>query len=113
MSSAVSVFVCHLQAINKCLARKVARFGSLDGFPCFNHHWIAIELLYNMRLEPCFSIEWFLSYTLTKLTKSTFQHTIHNKCIDHYIQMNEHYFSFSKLSRYESEALLMPWCLHN
>ena len=49
MSFAVNGFV---HAIRKCL----------DWFPWFNHHWLVLELLYNMSLEPSFSIERFPSY---------------------------------------------------
>jgi hypothetical protein len=44
-------------AHKKCLAQKLARFGSL--------RWIHDPTaLYNMRLERTFSIEWFPRYTL-------------------------------------------------
>ena len=42
----------------------------LDGFPCFKDHSITLVLLYNMSLEPSFSIEQFQSYTLTKIVKN-------------------------------------------
>ena len=41
--------------------------------------WIALELLYNMSLEPSFSIEQFWSYTLLKLVQKLHLHF--NACI--------------------------------
>ena len=62
MSSAVNAFVHAIRKRSKkCLAQKVVRFGSLGPIP------IALELLYNMSLEPSFSIKQFLRYTLLNI----------------------------------------------
>ena len=54
MSSAVAGFV---QALTKSTSRK-KWYGlvPLDRFPCLSMHSVALELLYNMSLEPNFSI---------------------------------------------------------
>ena len=71
MSSAVNIFVHAIRKHSKkCLEQKVVRFGSPEWIPMFQPHWIALELVYNMRLEPSFSIERFPSYTLTKIDKN-------------------------------------------
>ena len=58
MSSAVNDFVHSIHKHSKSASHKKWHvLVPLDGFPCFNHHWIAPELLYNRRLEPSFSIE--------------------------------------------------------
>ena len=82
-------FLCMLSASARKSAshKKWHVLVPLDGFPCFSHHWIALELLYNMRLEPSFSIEWFLRYTLTNLIKiqhfnARFTIQIHTKWIN-------------------------------
>ena len=57
MSSAVNVFVHAISKCSKkCLEQKWHILVPLDGFPCLNHYWVALELLYNMRLEPSFLV---------------------------------------------------------
>ena len=76
MSSAVNIFV---HTIHKnALRKKWHVLVRLDRFPWFNHHSIALVLLYNMSLEPSFSIERFPSYTQLNIgAKITFQRMNH------------------------------------
>ena len=68
MSSAVSAFV---HATRK-RSQKVPRTKSgTFWFP--KHHSLALVLLYNIRLERSFSIEWFQSYTASKIRKISVQ----------------------------------------
>ena len=68
---------CYSQVLTKSASRK--KWGiqvSLDGFPCFKHHSIALVLLYNIRLERSFSIERFQSYTLLKIVQKLLFHCV-------------------------------------
>ena len=88
----------------------------LDELPYFNHHWIALELLYNMRLEPSFSMERFPSYTLTKI--DTIRHfnarfiTMYWS-IDVYIQMNKTRYFYLFLGHTSCLGMnqKLYWCL--
>ena len=111
MSCMVKVFVHAIcKRLKKCLAQKVAHFGSLNEFI---HHWIALELLYNMGLEWSFLLERFPSYTLVKIDENS----THDKywsvrtntiaMVQHFLQLLGH----KGLNLGINQKL--SWCLHN
>ena len=77
MSSEVNIFVHALcQRSKSALHKKWHVLVPLDGSPYFNHYCIALELLYNMRLEPSFFIERFQSYSTSKITEFQCYHVV-------------------------------------
>ena len=75
--SAVNLFVHPiLKRSKKYLMQKVGRFGFPGWIPMIQPPFLALELLYNMRLERKFSIELFLSYTAPKIRISAQLHAV-------------------------------------
>ena len=70
MSSSEHFCACYVHAIckhsKKNLPQKLHILVPLGRFPWFNHHSVALVLLYNMKLEWSFPVERFWSYTPEK-----------------------------------------------